>query len=172
MEHAVFRAGRASDAGPGCITRWLPAALAREVRRIRAIADDRSATPCGVMFEESDSVVEKLIEGIRPHPCVYNTRKLEYHRPCASQRCTAMMAEKRFCLESYLYDPSVLSSSSGTGSMATRLLNGATAAGLVVDAGSAAADIVKEKSSSGTQSDAYYNGADLVGYEALGIDPK
>lgn len=56
--------------------------------------------------------------------------------------------------------------------MATRLLNGATAAGLVVDAGSAAADIVKEKSSSGTQSDAYYNGADLVGYEALGIDPK
>ncbi|KAG0422267.1 hypothetical protein HPB47_001890 [Ixodes persulcatus] len=68
MEHAVFRAGRASDAGPGCITRWLPAALAREARRIRAIADERSTTPCGVMFEESDSVVEKLIEGIRPHP--------------------------------------------------------------------------------------------------------
>ncbi|KAG0421079.1 hypothetical protein HPB47_003021 [Ixodes persulcatus] len=68
MEHAVFRAGRASDAGPGCITRWLPAALAREARRIRAVADDRSTTPCGVMFEESDSVVEKLIEGIRSHP--------------------------------------------------------------------------------------------------------
>ncbi|KAG0439629.1 hypothetical protein HPB47_016577 [Ixodes persulcatus] len=68
MEHAVFRAGRASDAGPGCITRWLPAALAREARRMRAIADDRSTTPCGVMSEESDSVVEKLIEGIRPHP--------------------------------------------------------------------------------------------------------
>ncbi|KAG0421114.1 hypothetical protein HPB47_002991 [Ixodes persulcatus] len=68
MEHAVFRAGRASDAGPGCITRWLPAALAREARRIRAIADDGSTTPCGVMFEESDSVVEKLIEGIRGRP--------------------------------------------------------------------------------------------------------
>ncbi|KAG0433680.1 hypothetical protein HPB47_019717 [Ixodes persulcatus] len=68
MEHAVFRAGRASDAGPGCITRWLLAALAREARRIRAIADDRSTTPCGVMFEESDSVIEKLMEGIRPHP--------------------------------------------------------------------------------------------------------
>ncbi|KAG0435111.1 hypothetical protein HPB47_018677 [Ixodes persulcatus] len=80
MERAVFRAGRrASDAGPGCIMRWLPAALAREARRIRAIADDESTTPCGVMFEESDSVVEKLIEGIRPHPCVYDTRKLEYH---------------------------------------------------------------------------------------------
>ncbi|KAG0424123.1 hypothetical protein HPB47_000109 [Ixodes persulcatus] len=81
MEHAVFRAGRANDAGPGCITRWLPAALAREARRIRAIADDGSTTPCGVMFEESDSVVEKLIEGIRPHPCVYDTRELEYRRP-------------------------------------------------------------------------------------------
>ncbi|KAG0435844.1 hypothetical protein HPB47_018290, partial [Ixodes persulcatus] len=68
MEHAVFRAGRASDAGSGCITRWLPAALAREARRIRTIAHDRSTTPCGVTFEESDSVVEKLIEGIRPHP--------------------------------------------------------------------------------------------------------
>ncbi|KAG0416803.1 hypothetical protein HPB47_006117 [Ixodes persulcatus] len=66
--HAVFRAGRASDAGPECITRWLPAALAREARRMRAIADDGSTTPCSVMFEESDSVVEKLIEGIRPHP--------------------------------------------------------------------------------------------------------
>lgn len=45
--------------------------------------------------------------------------------------------------------------------MATRLLNGA-----------AVADIVKEKSSAGTQSDtaAFYNGADIVGYEAL--DPK
>ncbi|KAG0429498.1 hypothetical protein HPB47_023590 [Ixodes persulcatus] len=32
MEYAVFRAGRASDAGPGCITRWLPAALKREAR--------------------------------------------------------------------------------------------------------------------------------------------
>ncbi|XP_042148632.1 uncharacterized protein LOC120840686 [Ixodes scapularis] len=30
------------------------------------------------MFEESDSVVEKLIEGVRLHPCVYDTRKLEY----------------------------------------------------------------------------------------------
>ncbi|KAG0422356.1 hypothetical protein HPB47_001821 [Ixodes persulcatus] len=30
-------------------------------------------------------------------------------------RAQAMMAEKRFCLESYLYDPSVLSSSSATG---------------------------------------------------------
>ncbi|KAG0414632.1 hypothetical protein HPB47_008206 [Ixodes persulcatus] len=78
MEHAVFRAGRTKDAGPGCITRWLPAALAREARRIRAIADDGSTTPCGVMFEESDSVVEKLIKGIRPHPCVYDSRKLEY----------------------------------------------------------------------------------------------
>ncbi|KAG0423883.1 hypothetical protein HPB47_000374 [Ixodes persulcatus] len=29
-------------------------------------------------------------------------------------RAQAMMAEKRFCLESYLYDPSVLSSSSAT----------------------------------------------------------
>ncbi|KAG0425893.1 hypothetical protein HPB47_026960, partial [Ixodes persulcatus] len=67
-EHAVFRAGCASDAGPGCITRWLPAALAREARRIRAIADDGSTTPCGVMFEEPDSVFEKLIEGICPHP--------------------------------------------------------------------------------------------------------
>ncbi|KAG0411908.1 hypothetical protein HPB47_010958 [Ixodes persulcatus] len=61
-----------------CIPRWLPAALAREARRIRAIADDGSTTPCGVMFEESDSVVEKLIEGIRFHKCVYDTRKLEY----------------------------------------------------------------------------------------------
>ncbi|KAG0414674.1 hypothetical protein HPB47_008166, partial [Ixodes persulcatus] len=87
-EHAVFRAGRASDAGPGCITRWLPAALAGEARRIRAIADDGSTTPCGVIFEESDSVVEKLIEGIRPHPCIYDTRKLEYRRPCACQICT------------------------------------------------------------------------------------
>ncbi|KAG0433886.1 hypothetical protein HPB47_019508 [Ixodes persulcatus] len=32
MEHAVFRAGRASDAGPECVTCWLPAALAREAR--------------------------------------------------------------------------------------------------------------------------------------------
>ncbi|CAN7951127.1 unnamed protein product [Ixodes pacificus] len=78
MEHAVFRAVRASDAGPGCTTRWFPSALAREARRIRAIADDGSTTPCGVMFEESDSVVEKLIEGICFHPCVYDTRKLEY----------------------------------------------------------------------------------------------
>ncbi|KAG0417210.1 hypothetical protein HPB47_005793, partial [Ixodes persulcatus] len=76
MEHAVFRAGRASDAGPGCITRWLPAALARKTQRIRAIADDRSTTPCGVMFEESDSVVEKLIEGIRPHQ--FSHPKIEY----------------------------------------------------------------------------------------------
>ncbi|KAG0410726.1 hypothetical protein HPB47_012147 [Ixodes persulcatus] len=77
MEHAIFRAGRASDAEPGCITRWLPAALAREARRIRAIADDGSTTPCGVMFEESDSVVEKLIEGIRTHP----PPTLEYSGP-------------------------------------------------------------------------------------------
>ncbi|KAG0431917.1 hypothetical protein HPB47_021328 [Ixodes persulcatus] len=30
------------------------------------------------MFEESDSVVEKLIEEIRFQPCVCDTRKLEY----------------------------------------------------------------------------------------------
>lgn len=51
----------------------------------------------------------------------------------------------------------------------TRLLNGA--AGLVHDTGSL--DIVKEKSSAGTQADGYYNGADIVSYEAaLGIDHK
>lgn len=53
----------------------------------------------------------------------------------------------------------------------TRLLNGA--AGLVHDTGSL--EIVKEKSSAGTQADGggYYNGADIVSYEAaLGIDHK
>ncbi|KAG0410385.1 hypothetical protein HPB47_012495 [Ixodes persulcatus] len=33
------------------------------------------------MFEESDSVVEKLIEGIRPQPCVYDTSRGVANRP-------------------------------------------------------------------------------------------